>query len=704
MTRLRIPLAILGVGLLLGGVRIALIHSSDTVADKGEWIALGLLTCWSFVLAGAAAWWRRPGHPFAWLMIAAGVLSNVAMLQAAHDRWIFGLGSLFGDVATAIFVQAILSFPDGRLRSKVDRAVVAATYLVVTVGTLAQLLFTDMHAMCPGGCPQNVFLVSARPDLADTIGSVANWMGVLIGVAVVTVLACRFADASPPRRRASWPMLVASSLTAAFFVVQLVVASVSEEVAGDIRWGTMISLSFVPFAFLFGLLRSRLAGLSVGELLVQLGRGVEPGGLRDALAHALGDRSLAVVYWLPASGGWADGSGALVAMPDRDSGRAVTEIEQEGRRVAALVHDPALLEEPGLLDAVSGAAALALANERLQAELRANVQDLERERDFTNAIVGTVASLLVVLDAEGRLVEFNRACEQLSGYTADEVVGRSLFDLLVPEDEQEEVAAAFRAESLPGEHENTWVTRSGERRRILWRNTAVLDESGAVDFIVGGGLDITERQAQEVEVKAQRARIVEAADAERRRLERNLHDGAQQRLVSLSLTLRLARARARTEPAAAEELLDAASEELAQALAELRELARGIHPAILTDRGLAPALDALVARTPLAVDVATDVAERLPGPVEAAAYYVVSEALANATKYAAASAVAVRIRRVNGHAVVEVQDDGVGGADPARGTGLRGLRDRVEALEGTLSILSPAGAGTTVVAELPCAS
>ena len=205
-------------------------------------------------------------------------------------------------------------------------------------------------------------------------------------------------------------------------------------------------------------------------------------------------------------------------------------------------------------------------------------------------------------------------------------------------------------------------------------------------------------------MKAQRARIVEAADGERRRLERNLHDGEQQRLVSLSLTLRLARARVKEEPEAADQLLDAAADELSQALAELRELARGIHPAILTDRGLAPAIDALVARTPLPVEVHDGLEGRLPGPVEAAAYYVVSEALANASKYAAASAVSVTIRRVDGRAIVEVRDDGAGGADPAAGTGLRGLRDRVEALDGRLTVTSPPGEGTTVVAELPCAS
>jgi PAS domain S-box-containing protein len=208
-------------------------------------------------------------------------------------------------------------------------------------------------------------------------------------------------------------------------------------------------------------------------------------------------------------------------------------------------------------------------------------------------------------------------------------------------------------------------------------------------------------QARE-DLYASRARLVEAGDAERRRLERNLHDGAQQRLVSLSLVLRLAQAKLGSDPQAANEMLNGAGEELALALEELRELARGIHPAVLTDRGLGPALESLADRAPLPVEVDELPASRLPDQVEAAAYYVVSEALANIAKYASASTVSVRIAAENGLAVVEVADDGVGGADPESGSGLRGLTDRVEALQGRLAIVSPPGAGTRIRAEIPC--
>ena len=205
------------------------------------------------------------------------------------------------------------------------------------------------------------------------------------------------------------------------------------------------------------------------------------------------------------------------------------------------------------------------------------------------------------------------------------------------------------------------------------------------------------------ELAASRARIVEVGDAERRRLERNLHDGAQQRLVSLALDLRMVDVLLEKDPPAARERLTAAQDQLKDGLAELRELARGIHPAILTERGLGPALEGLVSRAPVPVEITDLPEERLAPPVEAAAYYVVAEAITNVAKYAQASNVIVSVRRSNGRATVVVTDDGVGGADPALGTGLRGLADRLEALDGHLEVDSTAARGTCISAEIPTA-
>ncbi len=250
----------------------------------------------------------------------------------------------------------------------------------------------------------------------------------------------------------------------------------------------------------------------------------------------------------------------------------------------------------------------------------------------------------------------------------------------------------------------------GRPLALIVHDRALLEERELLDGALAGARLMLQRDRLQWELKMQlrelkrsRARIVEAADTERRRLERNLHDGAQQRLVSLSVALRLAQAKVRSDPSSAEELLTGASAELAFALQELRELARGLHPAILADRGLAAGLESLADRSVVPVELTVRCAERFAEPVEVAAFYVVSEALANVAKYAQATRAQVTVDKANGVLALEVADDGVGGADPSIGSGLRGLVDRVDALDGRLEIVSPPGGGTRVRAELPLA-
>jgi signal transduction histidine kinase len=302
----------------------------------------------------------------------------------------------------------------------------------------------------------------------------------------------------------------------------------------------------------------------------------EEGPIREMLAQSLGDRTLSIAYWLPDREAFVDESGRPVKLPAPGSGRAWTAVERDGRRVAAIVHDAELDTGPELVNAVAAAAALALDNERLKADLRARVEDL----------------------------------------------------------------------------------------------------------------------------RVSRARIVQAGDAARRRLERDLHDGAQQQLVSLALDLRLLRARLRDAETAA--AVDDLSEKLSVALAELRELARGIHPAVLTDRGLGPAVQGLADRTPVPVTVEVELEDRPSPPIEAAAYFVVAEALTNVAKYAQAGEASVEIRRIGDDVVVSVDDDGVGGATLEEGSGLRGMQDRLSALDGTLTLRSPVGGGTHLRARIPC--
>jgi signal transduction histidine kinase len=204
------------------------------------------------------------------------------------------------------------------------------------------------------------------------------------------------------------------------------------------------------------------------------------------------------------------------------------------------------------------------------------------------------------------------------------------------------------------------------------------------------------------DLRGARERIIAAADEERRRIQRDLHDGAQQRLVSLALILSMAESRLQSEPERAAQLIAQAREEAQQAIGELRELAGGIHPAVLSDHGLCAALEALASRAPVPVQVNGDLAEqKLQPAVEAAAYFVTSEALANVAKYAHATAAFVEVDLQNGYLRLSVRDDGVGGADPQQGSGLNGLRDRVDALDGTLELHSPPGEGTELIVEIP---
>jgi PAS domain S-box-containing protein len=336
--------------------------------------------------------------------------------------------------------------------------------------------------------------------------------------------------------------------------------------------------------------------------------------------------------------------------------------------------------------------------ERKQREL-----ELQRERDFLDTIADATPSFIVVVDTEGRITHdaVNREFTQTFGWSPDEAEGHSFLELVAPEDDYSvRMAIAAAANGVPRTDLTAiWLRQDGSPRVVAWTATPLLQVKDEPLVLITGA-DVTERVEQEEELRASRQRIVATADAERRRLERNLHDGAQQRLVALSVSLRLAEARLEKDPEGARELLTASREELSRAIDELRELARGIHPAVLSDRGLEAALEALTNRVPLPVDVVVP-NERLPAPVEAAAYYLVAEALTNIAKYADATSARVEVTHLDGTLTVEVSDDGVGGADPANGTGLRGLSDRVAALDGTLTIESPAGGGTKVHAEIP---
>jgi PAS domain S-box-containing protein len=339
--------------------------------------------------------------------------------------------------------------------------------------------------------------------------------------------------------------------------------------------------------------------------------------------------------------------------------------------------------------------------------VRRRAEQKSRERDaLTRAILGSALDAIIVMDADGRVLEFNRGAENMFGYTSGEVVDEDMAELIVPPSLREAhragLARYLRTGSgsyLDNRIEIRGLRANGEEFPVELTITQI-DRPDAPVF-AGFIRDITERKQAEEEIRKSRARLVESADAERQRLERNLHDGAQQHLVALSLKLRLAGAAMNRNTERAQRLMDESYDDLQVALDELRELARGIHPALLTDRGLAAALVPLAARSPLEVTVTDVPAERLPESVEVAAYYVIAEGLTNVTKYAGVEEATVSVTTTPTFAVVEVVDAGAGGASADGGTGLRGLADRVEALGGRLEVQSKLGEGTRLRAEIP---
>ena len=346
-----------------------------------------------------------------------------------------------------------------------------------------------------------------------------------------------------------------------------------------------------------------------------------------------------------------------------------------------------------------------------------DISDGERQAARLQALIDSSPLALVEFGLDTRIRLWNPAAARIFGWSREEMLGRGGLPMAPPSKraESEDLFARVRAGEWVNDYETVRQRKDGTLVAVSIAAAPVRDGSGHVVGNMVAYTDITERKAQEAEVHrlnaelharlddlaASRARIVTAGDVERRRLERNLHDGAQQRLVTLSLTLRLALAKFDADPAAVRAALGDAGDELARALDELRELARGLHPAVLSDRGLRAAVEMLAGRAPILVEIEEIPDERLPAPVEAAAYYLIAEALTNVTKYAQASTVRIRVAAGDATVFVEVSDDGVGGADPANGSGLRGLADRVEALGGSLDIVSAAGSGTSLRAEIP---
>jgi signal transduction histidine kinase len=566
--RVVLAIALAGVAAGVGDILLRL-GSDHGGPEPGLHAALLAWITVTYVGCGLVAWRRRPESRLGLLMIAAGLLTSLSALSLLSAPLPFTIGVILDMVPFPLFLHVFLAFPTGRLRGTVDRVVVGFGYFAA-VGLQIVML------MLGGFGPDTPLAIVSEPSASQTLFDIQLLSLAATSLAgIVLLVAHRRAD-GPPLRPA------VTVIVDSFALALVMMAALGVTVVFFPGWGATLTiqrvmffvLGLAPLAFLAALLDARLARSAVGELIIELRSGVAD--LSAALGRALHDPSLQLAYWLPQFGSWTDENGTAVRLPGADEGRTATVISNDGEVVAALIHDPAVSEEPELLAAVTAAAAIAVENGRLHAELRAGLEELRGSRE----------------------------------------------------------------------------------------------------------------------------RLIEAGQDERKRLERNLHDGAQQRLIALSLDL--ARLRSRLARPDERAQIDSARAEIAVSLGELRDVARGLHPAVLSGHGLKVALESLAAASTVPVRLRVAVDGRLEEPVEVAAFYVVSESLANVSKHAHAGSATVDVNRENGQVVIEVVDDGIGGADSEDGSGIRGLADRVEAQGGRLRVWTPRGGGTRVRADMPC--
>jgi signal transduction histidine kinase len=505
-------------------------------------------------------------------------------------------------------------------------------------------MFPKAETCKPHACPDNLVFVSHNH--AAHWAQTALWTAasLTLFVAAFVLLVGRWRRGTPALRRILRSVYLAGGLSVVLLAIGFVVTPFSGFAGTVVSVALIVTFTAVPFIFLAGLLGTTMArGAGLGTIFSGVPERASPGEVQEGLRQALRDETAQVAYWYEEGQHYVDVDGNRFELPPDTRDRVVTRLDYGDEPVAAIVHDAALLSEPELLHGIANAARIALERDKLLVEVRARAQ-----RYF--ALLQAMPDLMFRISREGSYLSFNAPNPR--DLIEHEVVGKTLWDRL-PQDLADRVLAGGRAALAghPGVIEYALDFEEGTRH-YEGRFAA----SGDDEFLMIVR-EITERKQLQQELEASRKRIVAAGDDARRKLERNLHDGAQQRLVSISLSLRLAQGRLEKDPAGAQEVLEGSREELARALQELRELARGIHPAVLTDRGLEAALESLASRAPLPVEIDGPRAS-LPAPVEAAAYYVVSEALANVTKYAQASSVKVTVEQANGCALIEVADDG----------------------------------------------
>ena len=548
----------------------AAIGSTLPGAPSTAVVVADVLAGWSFAVVGAALWTRYRSRWIGGLAIAVGLAIFLPDLRWFENSITWTLGSMMSDVHLILLAWLVLAFPDGRL-DRVERLYVASiSVYFVALGILGHL-FQDPFPGCEE-CPPSFLLIRVDAELNDLIWGVGQVLNLVIVGLLVALIIRKRNSSTPAARRALSPVIWALWPIALALVLAFLEPLVGSGDAGAqaVLIVERLALIAFPAALIAGVVRSRLDMARLGDFALALEDAITSTELEARIGDALGDPTARLVFSSDAGEGLIDVRGRTIEVGSVRS-KAVIHAS-DGEDVGAIIYDPAV--DDALAASVSAAATLAVRNERLRAELRRHLLQVERSRE----------------------------------------------------------------------------------------------------------------------------RIAEAAIEERRRIERDLHDGAQQGLLALGANLSSIRAMTDGEVSAQ---LDEVIEDLKVTLESLRDLARGVHPPILTDRGLAPAIEMLAERAPLPVELHLS-PERFHPSVEAAAYFLVAEALANAVRHANATSVVVNASCADGWLTVEIADDGYGGADTRGGTGLQGLEDRIEALGGDLQVISPTGGGTTLKARLPC--
>ncbi|HET9323446.1 MAG TPA: PAS domain-containing protein, partial [Gaiellaceae bacterium] len=507
----RLWLIVVPLALLEGAGALVLALRSDHLDQPALLLVLALLIGLAFIAAGLVARTSRPENRMGFLLMGVGFTWLLGGIAYANNSVLFSLGYAVGSLWAAVFVHALLAYPSGRLAAAWERRVVAGGYLLAGLADLSIALFEPDPAQC-SQCPDNALLVQDNDTAAAIILTLVQVLAFAYLVSVAVALVLRWRSSTKVARRVLGPVLLTGGISVGLLGIAIGLDPVSETVSEVVSVVAALVFLAVPFLFLWGLLRGRLARAAAGQLLAEMPEGASPEEAQENLRRALRDPSLQLAYWLPERGGYVDVFGRSLSLPEDGAERAVTPVEYEDRPVAALIHDPTLREESERVEAVVAAARVTIERDRLQADLRAKLDELQRERDFVRDVVNAAPSYFAVLEPDGRIVRFNDTLAAASGRRDDDSTrGRPFWEVFATVGAADELRAWFTEAVAGGEGGEHEAAMAGREQDLItaWTVTPVTDEQGGPRFLLAG-LDLTFRiqQQQMLRASEQRSRAL----------------------------------------------------------------------------------------------------------------------------------------------------------------------------------------------------